>query len=99
MGRAVLLRQLRTWRPTAGGADQLQAQRLGPLAGDQAHAAGCGMEQHEVARPAARPAAGVRLSRYCAVRPLSIMAAPVSNVDARRAACTRTWPASRARWQ
>jgi hypothetical protein len=34
---------------TTGGADQLQAQRLGPLAGDQAHAAGGGMEQHVVA--------------------------------------------------
>jgi hypothetical protein len=32
-----------------GGGDQLQAQRLGPLAGDQAHAAGGGVEQHLVA--------------------------------------------------
>ncbi|MCY1520145.1 hypothetical protein D9M68_549160 [compost metagenome] len=34
----------------AGRADELQAERLGPLAGDEAHAAGRGMEQHEVAR-------------------------------------------------
>ena len=52
-------------------------ERLRPLAGDQADAAGGRVEEHEVARR--RPSAGsVCCSRYCAVRPLSIIAAPVS---------------------
>jgi hypothetical protein len=46
--RAVLQRQLALGR-AAGGGDELQAQRPGPLAGDQAHAAGRGMPQHVVA--------------------------------------------------
>ena len=62
----------------AGGADELQAERACPLAGDEADAAGSGVEEHEVAGLAALPADGVRFSRYCAVRPLSIIAAPVS---------------------
>jgi hypothetical protein len=81
MGRAMRFGQ-RALGVAARRADELQAQRLGPLAGDQAHPAGGGMEQHKVALfagPALR--LGAR-SRYCAVRPLSIMAAPVSKLMA-----------------
>jgi hypothetical protein len=47
---APLAQRQRALGVRARGGDQLQAQRLGPLAGDQAHAAGRGVEQHEVAR-------------------------------------------------
>ena len=66
---------------TAGGANELQPQRLGPLAGDQAHATGRGMEQDVVTGLQAF-AGSVFFSRYCAVRPFSI-------IGARR--CRRRW--------
>ena len=77
MRRAVLQREL-ALGVAAGGADQLQAERLGPLAGDQADTARGGVEQDEVARLQPVLAGSVRFSRYCTVRPLSIIAAPVS---------------------
>ena len=48
MRRAVLFGQ-RAFFIGAGRADQLQAQRFGPLAGNQPDTPGCGMEQDEIA--------------------------------------------------
>ena len=74
--RAVSRRQ-RAFLVRACGADQVQAERARPLAGDQADAAGRRMEQHDGRPPSGRPAA--RAAQQVLHRQaLSIIAAPVS---------------------